>query len=121
MGIAVKFSPELALRDFSKVQEEDRLPEECVPENLQEGETYEFLKKGQRIYWLNEDPYWKNGEMPLVKTEGNEKTSSPIASIKMLEVTHFIKDKEIYTKGKYKIIKLIPEGEIYFNSVAVIK
>lgn len=118
MGISVEFSPELALREFNTL---GRAQEECVPKNLQEGQIYEFLKKGQRIYWLNEDAYWNNGEMPLVKTIGDEKTSKPIASIKILELTHFIKEKQIWTKGKYKVIHLIKYGELYFNSCMVEK
>jgi len=44
--------------------------------------------------------------MPLCKTEGNQKLSKPIASIKMLEVTHFIFEGDIWTKGKYKVIEV---------------
>lgn len=119
MGILVEFSPELALRDSIKFPK--RKKEECIPTDLQVGKIYDFLKKGQRIYWLNEDEYWNKGEMPLVVTFGEEKTSKPIASIKILEVTHFIQEKEIWTKGKYKIIHLIKDGELYFNSCMVEK
>ena len=118
MSISVEFSPELALRE---VNTPGRLLEECIPESIKEGEVYNFLKRGQRIYWLNEEDYWSQGEMPLVKTFGGEKTTFPIASIKILEVTHFIKEKQVWTRGRYKVIHLIKEGEVYFNSCRLIK
>jgi hypothetical protein len=121
MGIAVEFSSELTLREFSEFAEGNKQKEECISEPIVEGETYDFLKKDQRIYWLNEDSFWNFGEMPLVKTTGEGKSTNPIASIKMLEVTHFIKEKEIWTKGKFKVIKIIKQGEIYFNSCSANK
>ncbi|MGC9309829.1 MAG: hypothetical protein ACP5D2_04010 [Candidatus Nanoarchaeia archaeon] len=74
------------------------MPEECLPETLEIEGVYNFLKKGLRNYWIL-------GEIPLRETKGNENLSKPIASIKILEVTHFLKDGEIWTKGKYKVIE----------------
>jgi hypothetical protein len=114
MSIQIEFCPDLALREFSKVQEEKRKPEECLPENLEEEKEYNFLKKGQRAYWLN-------GELPLLITKGNQQLSKPIASITIFEVKHFKRDNEIWTSGKYKVIKKIAKGEIYFNGYEPIK
>jgi len=111
MGIKVEFNPDLALRKFGTV---GRLEEECLPEKFEERKVYNFLKKGQRNYWLD-------GELPLIETRGNEQLSEPLASIIILEATHFKKDNEIYTKGKYRLIKIISEDEIYFNGMNKIK
>lgn len=93
MGIQVEFNPDLALRKFGTIE---RKQEECLPEILKKGETYKFLKEGQRNYWLH-------GQIPLLITEGNQKLSRPIAAITILESIHFIKDGKIFTKGTYKV------------------
>ena len=96
MGIEVEFNPDLALRNIEHFQQGKRKIEECIPENLEPGETYNFLKKGQRNYWLH-------GELALLQTEGEAKLSRPLASITILEATHFLQDGEVYTKGKYQV------------------
>jgi hypothetical protein len=105
MGIKVEFNPDLALRKFGA---KNRLKEECLPENFEEGKVYDFLKKGRRVYWME-------GEVPLMETKGKENLSDPLASIVIIESTYFKKGKEIWTKGKYELIKIIEENEIYFN------
>jgi len=123
MGIATEFNPDLALRDYSEFKNGTREKEECIPENLKEGEIYEFLKKGQRIFWLTNSEQWNYGQMPLMKTQGNEKLSRPLASIKMIEVTHFLKNNEPFTKGKYKVIEVFnpKDSKINFESYKRIK
>jgi len=123
MGIKTEFNPDLALRDYSEFEKGNRKEPECVPKNLEAGKVYEFLKKGQRIYWLNDTAFWNYGEMPLCKTEGNEKLSRPVASIKMLEVTHFLLNGEPFTKGKYKVIEVFnPDDKtIHFESLKRVK
>jgi hypothetical protein len=106
MGIQVEFNPDLALRNYSEFEKGNRREEECIPKNLQEGHVYEFLKRGQRNYWLE-------GEIPLLETKGNQNLSSPLASIVILEATHLIIDQETHTKGKYKVISLDPKFEAY--------
>lgn len=96
MGIQVEFNPDLALRHINHYKKGERSIEECIPENLQEDKVYEFLKKGQRNYWLE-------GEIPLLQTEGEGKLSRPLASILILDAIHFMRGKEIYTKGKYLV------------------
>lgn len=117
MGIAVEFNPDLALRDISEYKSGKRKIEECVPENLEEGMVYDFLKKGQRLYWLSDSEFWGGGQMPLCKTSGNENLSRPIASIKILEATHFLENGEIWTKGKYKIIDIFQDNKIHFEGL----
>ncbi len=107
MGIQIEFNLDLALRIF---ETKGRLKEECLSKRLVKGKVYDFLKKGQRNYWIH-------GEVPLRITKGNENLSRPIASIVILEATHFIKDKEVWTRGKYKVIKLIKPKETYFNGL----
>ncbi|NTW27469.1 MAG: hypothetical protein HGA36_04035 [Candidatus Moranbacteria bacterium] len=107
MGIVVEFNPDLALRDISEFKAGRRKIQECIPENLEEGGIYDFLKKDQRNYWLF-------GEIPLIETRGNSILSRPKASIIILEATHFLENGEMYTKGKYKVIKVLGE-DIYFE------
>ncbi len=108
MGIPVEFNPDLALRNIDHFKKGERDKEECIPENLEEGQVHTFLKKGQRLYWLF-------GEVPLVETKGNQNLSKPLASIIILESTHFLKDGETYTKGKYKVIEVFNDDKIHFN------
>lgn len=96
MGIKIEFNPDLALRRYEKHLSGERLAAECVPVSLEVGQTYDFLKEGQRNYWLE-------GELPLLYTEGNSKLSRPIASIIILEVSHFMNEGKLYTKGKYLV------------------
>ena len=108
MGIQVEFNPDLALRNRALFQSGERKEAECIPDSLVVGETYYFLKKGQRNYWLE-------GELPLLETQGNGRLSAPLASIILLEVTHVLIDNEPWTKGIYKVIELISDSDIRFN------
>ncbi|MBW2978346.1 hypothetical protein KY331_05875 [Candidatus Woesearchaeota archaeon] len=121
MGIQVDFNPDLALRDYSEFEKGNRKEEECIPKDLKKGEIYNFLKKGQRLYWLSDDDHWKKGEMPLCKTEGNQKLSRPIASIKMLEVIHFLEGGKVWTKGKYKVIDVFDPDDPKINFEACMR
>ncbi len=118
MGIKVEFNPDLALRDIAEFEKGRRKREECVPKNLKKGAVFEFLKKGQRLYYLSDSEFWGNGQIPLFKTKGNEELSRPIASIKILEVTHFLEEGEIWTRGKYKVIEVFDqkESKIHFEA-----
>ncbi len=58
MGITVDFNPDLALRNIKEFKEGRRKLEECIPEKLEIGKSYNFLKKGQRLYWLNDNDEW---------------------------------------------------------------
>lgn len=115
MGIKVEFNPDLALRDISEFKKGKREQEECVPEELRVGSTYDFLKSGQRLFYLSDSEHWGNGQMPLCKTEGGEKLSRPLASIKMTEATHFLENGECFTKGKYKVIAVFDEADSKIN------
>ncbi len=108
MGIKVEFNPDLALRNFSEFEKGNRKIEECIPKNLKNGEIYDFLKKEQRNYWLE-------GELPLLETKGGGILSDPLASIVILEATHFRENGEIFTKGKYKVIEIFKDKKIHFN------
>ncbi|MDD5031899.1 MAG: hypothetical protein PHR36_02520 [Patescibacteria group bacterium] len=108
MGIKVEFNPDLALRNISEFKNGNRKAEECIPENLEAGKIYPFLKKEQRNYWLS-------GEIPLLETRGNENLSRPKASIIILEATHFVENSEIWTKGKYKVVEVFNDENIHFE------
>jgi hypothetical protein len=110
MGIKVEFNPDLALRDIAEYKKGNRKIEECIPKNLEAGKIYEFLKKDQRNYWMH-------GEIPLIETRGGEKLSRPRASIRILEATHFVKDGEMWTRGKYEVIEVFEDKEIKFEGL----
>ncbi len=110
MGILVEFNPDLALRNISEFKKKNRKIEECIPENLEAGKIYSFLKMGQRNYWLD-------GEVPLLETKGNQVLSRPKASILILETMHVKKGEKIYTKGKYKVIEVFNDDKIHFEGL----
>ncbi|OHA58036.1 MAG: hypothetical protein A2607_00655 [Candidatus Vogelbacteria bacterium RIFOXYD1_FULL_42_15] len=114
MGIQVEFNPDLALRDIKEYKSGKRKLAECLPTTLKKGKINNFLKKGQRNYWLF-------GELPLLETKGHGNLSLPLASIKIIEYTHVLISGEVWTKGKYKIIEIIYKEEIRFNGFAKIK
>ncbi len=91
MGIQIEFNPDLALRNISEAENGNRKIEECIPENLEAGKIYPFLKQDQRNYWLL-------GEIPLIETRGNGDLSRPKASIVILETTHFVDNNTLYTR-----------------------
>jgi hypothetical protein len=103
MGIKVEFNPDLALRAFNT---SNRLKEECLPEKLEVGKIHDFLKEGQRNYWLE-------GEIPLLETKGNQQLSKPLAAITIIEALHFIKEGKVFTKGRYKINSINAKFESY--------
>ena len=113
MGIQVEYNPDLALRAFGTPIREIG---ECLPEKLKEGETYAFLKEGQRNFWLG-------GEIPLLETKGNQRLSRPVASITILNATHFLKDEKLYTPGLYKVNEAydLESKEIHFEGYSKIK
>lgn len=113
MGIQTEYNPDLALRNISEFKKGNRKEEECIPEKLEIDKTYDFLKKGQRNYWIM-------GEIPLLETKGNSQLSKPIASIILLEATHFLLNNEPYTKGKYKVVEIFDKNnsKIHFNGFA---
>lgn len=114
MGIPVEFNPDLALRNISEYKKGKHRREECIPENLQKGKIYKFLKRGQRNYFLFD-------EVPLVETKGNWQISRPLASVKILESTHFLKNGEMWTKGRYKVIEVFDDEEIHFEGFDKLK
>ncbi|MBU2028665.1 hypothetical protein KJ761_02110 [Patescibacteria group bacterium] len=114
MGIQVEFNPDLALRNIAEYKSGKRKIAECIPKPLKRGEVYNFLKKGQRNYWFD-------GEIPLVETKGNQQLSRPLASIIILEAMHFKNKKEIFTKGKYKVIEVFKDDKIHFENMDIIR
>lgn len=123
MGIQVEFNPDLALRNISEHKVGKRKIKECIPEPLEKGKVYDFLKKGQRFYYLSDSEFWGKGQIPLMETSGGEKLSRPLASIKILEATHFLDKGECHTKGKYKVIEVFSKNDpqIHFEAYKIIK
>jgi len=108
MSIIAEFCPDLCLRDISDFKAGKREKEECIPETLEEGKEYSFLKKDQKHYWLQ-------GEVPLRETKGGGILSKPKASIVILEATHFLRNGEVWTRGVYKVVKILSDGQVYFD------
>jgi hypothetical protein len=113
MGIKVEFNPDLALRAF---RTPNRKSAKCLPEKLEIGRNYVFLKEGQRNYWLE-------GEIPLLETKGNQELSRPLAVIRILEAKHFVskEDSKVYTSGQYLVINVCNQDKIYFNGFERLK
>lgn len=114
MGIIIEYNPDLALRNISEFKNGNRKKEECIPENIRPGEIYDFLKRGQRVYWFY-------GEIPLVETTGNQNLSRPKASIKMLEAVHLFDNGEVYTKGKYRVAEVFNDNKVHFDGFTKLK
>ena len=104
MGIQVEFNPDLALRAFGT---SGKLRDECLPRKIEVGGIYDFLKEGQRNYWLE-------GELPLLETRDHQLTD-PLASILILEATHFLRDGRAYTRGRYQVTEVFNDRKIHFN------
>ncbi len=112
MGIKVEFNPDLALRNIEEFKAGKRKIEECVPENLEKGKIYEFLKEDQRHYCMI-------CQSPLVETQGGGKLSKELAAVRILEVTHFFDDKnKVWTKGKYRVEEVFDpnDNRIHFQN-----
>jgi hypothetical protein len=113
MGIRVKFNPDLALRDISEFKKGNRKEGERIPENLEVGKIYLFLKKNQRNYWLF-------GEIPLLQRKENGGLSRPRASIQIIEATHFLENNEMFTRVRYRVhrvVEVFKDGKIYFEGL----
>jgi len=108
MGIKVEFNPDLALRHISEFRAGRRAIEECIPDQLEIGKTYPFLKADQRLYWLE-------GELPLVETKGNQELSRPLASVVILEATHFVNQGRVCTKGFYRVEQIFSDDQPHFD------
>ncbi|MBI5331972.1 MAG: hypothetical protein HZB65_00195 [Candidatus Aenigmarchaeota archaeon] len=49
MGIECEYNPDLALRNFSEVENGNREEAECLPNKIEAGKCYEFLKKDREF------------------------------------------------------------------------
>lgn len=118
MWIQVEFNPDLALRDISFYNSWERKIQECIPEKLEIWGIYDFLKSWQRNYYLLFDE-----PVPLLKTQGNQKLSRPIAAIQILYATHFCENGQMYTKWQYKVLDIFnsEDKNIYFEWYQFIK
>lgn len=118
MGIKVEFNPDLALRNIAEHKNGRRKIEECIPDPIEEGKIYDFLKSGQRLFYLSDSEFYGNGQLPLCETNGKEELSRPIASIKILEATHFLDQGKVFTKGKYQVIEVFDrnDSKIHFEA-----
>jgi hypothetical protein len=121
MGIQAEYCPELVLANIKEFKEGRREKDECIPPDLWSGQIHNFLKDGQRHYWLD-------GHCPLIERLEEDKSkldkkstavswgySKPRASIQIIEVTHFLKGDKVWSRGKYKVIEIFTDDKIYFE------
>lgn len=105
MEIKTEFESALILCNMREFVMDKRKFDECIPENLKEGREYGFLKSGQLNYWiLGKFPLHEKLDPPV---GGVTVSKDPRAIINIFEVTHFIDNGQIFTKGKYKILQVI--------------
>jgi hypothetical protein len=103
MNIKPEFESALVLRNIRDFVKNRRMFEECIPENMKEGREYSFLVEGQCNYWLF-------GKFPLYeKREDETIPDNPRALVNIFEVTQFIEKGNVFTKGKYIVMSLIPQ------------
>ena len=115
MGIAVEFTPDMALRNINEFKEGRRREEECIPENLEKDRVYDFLKSEQRHYCMV-------AESPLVETKGKGELSRPLAAVRILEATHFFdENNKVWNRGKYKVIDVFNDDKCHFDNYSLIK
>lgn len=107
----IEVNPALILRNADEAQRGTRKREECLPEVLEVGKIYPFLKKDQRIYWLD-------GELPLIEKSPDGELSRPVASVQVIEVTHVAEDGRIFTRGLYKVVEVFDDAEIHFDGMS---
>jgi hypothetical protein len=113
MGISIEFNPDLALRNISEFKNGNRKIEECIPEDLEVGKTYPFLKSEQRNYWIL-------GEIPLIETKGGGVLSRPKAGIVILEATHFVENGTVHTRGFYRVVRVIRDDAVHFECFDIV-
>jgi hypothetical protein len=106
----IEVNPALILRNAEEAHKGIRKTEECIPEEIQVGHIYPFLKKDQRIYWFS-------GEIPLIEKNEEGQLSRPLASIEVLEVTHFVDNGHIFTRGLYKVTEVFEDEAIHFEGL----
>jgi hypothetical protein len=116
MGISAEYNPDLCLRSFEEFLQGKGVAEECLPRLLDSGKTFPSLKNGQRHYWLE-------NEIPLRITTGNGQLSRPIASVQIIQVTHFMKDGRVHTRGEYKVVEVYDptDKSVHFDGLKKIK
>ena len=110
MGIIIEFNPDLNLRAHGT---QGKLEEECLPEKIESGNIYNFIKKGQRNFWLE-------GEVPLRETDGKQNLSRPLASITIIDAIHYMKnDNVVWTRGTYLVNEVydINDSRIHFEGM----
>lgn len=94
MELEIKVCDSLKLETFDSC---DRPIEQCIPEEIINGEIYRFIKYGQLVFNLKRN---------ISLTENREGgTSNQVALVKILESTHYLEGDMPWTKGTYRIIK----------------
>lgn len=100
MEIKPDFESELALWNIREFVLDKRKFDECIPENLKEGREYSFLLEGQKFFWLF-------GKFPLIeKNEDGSIETMSRALINIFETTFFLENEKMYTRGKYRILRV---------------
>lgn len=75
-------------------------PEERMPEELEVGRIYPFIKKGHRTY----EPF---SEVTLLEMKRSEVLFSLVARVTILSVEYVVEEGQSYTKGEYRVEELL--------------
>jgi hypothetical protein len=103
MELTPTFESELALWNIREFVTDKKKFDECIPENFKEGREYNFLLEGQKFFGLF-------AKFPLVEIGGNSNgMNNTRALINIIEVTHFLDNGKLFTKGKYRILRVVSD------------
>jgi len=102
MEISPSFESELNLWNVREFVTDKRKFDECIPENMKEDREYGFLLEGQKFFGLF-------AKFPLVEIDENNTQDVTRALVNIFEVTHFLDNEKLYTKGKYRVLRVISE------------
>lgn len=108
MSIKIEFNSDLALQCIAEHKSGNRKIEECIPEPLEVGKVYDFIKIDKGNYCLVE-------EVPLLEIRGNEIISQPRASVVIIKARHLSENENVYTVGKYKVLKIFGNNDPCLN------
>ena len=96
----IEYNTDLALYESKKYSKGQCMAEECMPEQLELGETYEFVKKGHRNYELS-------AEVTLLEMKEDEVLFDMRARGPIIELSFFIEEGQSYTRGKFTVNELL--------------
>ncbi len=102
MSSHIVYNTDLALYSHEECLNEMHVPDECLPEKLELGKTYPFLKVGHRNYEIN-------GRVTLLMIKPNEVLFTMRAEVEIVESFFVIENSCSYTRGHYTVLQFLSE------------